>query len=417
LPTDAIDELMPAEREATIQDAIAKAHAAAAALGGRLQLEYLHHGPYPVTRSQFLRDGCTASEGVGKGEGDQAEASAVFEALEHYFLPAPNQAPGFTVKPIVEIASQKLLKADRLIRYVAESHPDALVGCAMYADLRDEMLTAWLPVFFVDPTYSVTPFEGDEVEYREYCRYGTSTGCAAGCTFTEAALHGLLESVERDALSRFFLKRFDAESGHEVRILDPGCLPMPLRGLIQELSLRLDGTVRIIDLTTNIGIPVYMAECRSASYPYGAFGCGCSLDPVYAVERAITELIQVDVEGRWNLVDNYFLAAAEKSPKHWRLPPTPDGELDRHELLRPECARLPQTPSDSLSIAIAATRMSGMTPLSRVTSLPELPVVTVSVYLAGSERFFLTRWGHHLRPTGLEDLRAVNVSALSHDSH
>ena len=403
--------MAPVEREATIPQALARAHSAAAVLGGSLQVEYLQQGAYPITRSQLLRGGSIASEGVGKGEGRQSEVSAVFEALEHYFLPASNQEASFRVEPIVKIASQQLLRADRLIHYAAESHPEALVGCAAYTAIC-ERRTIWLPLFFVDPTYRAAPLRGDEVQYRDYCRYGTSTGCAAGSTVIEAVLHGFLESVERDALGRFFLKRFEAESGCEVRLLDESYLPTPLANLIQETSLRIDGTVRIIDLTTEVGIPVYMAECRSSGYALGAFGCGCSLDPLYAVERAVTELIQVDVEGRWHLVDAHLVAAAQHSPNHWRLPLAPDRDVHVQVPLQPERTQLPETPSDSLALAVGAVRRAGMTPLARITSLAGLPVTTVSVHLAGSERFFLARWGHRLRPTGLEDLRPKSARDL-----
>ncbi|HEX5246380.1 MAG TPA: YcaO-like family protein [Gaiellaceae bacterium] len=393
------------ERETSVPEALSNAYEAAAALGGRLRLEYLHRGPYPVTRSQLVRDGSVCAEGVGKGEGRQAELSAVFEALEHYFLLASNQTADFLLKPIPEIASQPLLQADRLIHYVAKSHPDAQAGCALYTDLWNEHLTAWVPLFVVDPTYAAAPIEGDDLQYREYCRYGTSTGCAAGSTATEACLHGLLESVERDALGRFFLNRFNVESDHEVPLLDETYLSTPLLELIGELSARSQGTVRIIDLTTQVGIPVYMAECRGRDYPLGAFGCGCSLDPLYAVERAITELLQNIVEGRWSLVDSYFRAAIQHSPNHRRLSLAPDRDVHVRVPLPRGRSPLPVTPSDSFAVALTAARHSGLVPLVRVTSPPELAVTVVSVYVAGAERFYLARWGHRLDPTGLENLR------------
>lgn len=110
-----------AERETSVPAALANANAAATAIGGRLSVEYLHRGRYPVVRARFVLNKAVVSEGVGKGEGRQAEASAVFEALEHYFLSSSRQGLTNQVRPITEIASQPSTQVDGLIGYGIDS--------------------------------------------------------------------------------------------------------------------------------------------------------------------------------------------------------------------------------------------------------------------------------------------------------
>lgn len=395
---------MVAERDTTIPDALERVHAAAAALGGSLDLEFLESGLYPITRSTFTRGGTIVSEGMGKGKARQAEASALFEALEHFYLRSSNQEPAFELKSAVEIASQPALEFDQLVHLLATSHPTAQIACARYGHVEIPTIGTWVPLFFVDPTYQLTPLDGDKLEYREYCPLGTSTGCAAGSTELEAVLHGLLESLERDALARFFLGRRNLGLGHQVCLVDEESLPSPVKDLVHEVAERMLGKVAVVDLTTEVGIPVYMAECRKPEMPLGIFGCGCSLDAPYAFERAVTELFQVSLQTRWDVVDANFIRAARQAPELWNLVvPLEKGNAITVPL-RSEHVQGVETPRDSLATVLSATARSGLVPLYRMTSSPRLPITTVNVYVAGAERFYLARWGHRISPTGRERL-------------
>lgn len=391
------------EREVPLGVALRNVRTAAAMLGGALDVEYLRRGPYPVTRCRFRQGGRPASEGAGKGYGQQAEASATFEAIEHYFLRTSNQKQGdFRLVPVREVVAQRAMRADQLVHQLGQSVPFGRVACAPYQSLNGEPGIVWVPLFFVDPTYSLSPMAGDDLPYRNFGRYGTGTGSAAGSTFDEAVLHGLLETVERDSLARFFLSRFKLGVHAEQCLVDDSLISAPLMDALRELVGRTRRTMRLFDLRTEISIPVYMAESRGPGAPFGVFGCGCSHDSAYAVERAVTELIQMETEGSWEDVDSNFRRAATEQPDLWRLI-APLESMENVTFGRSlDHERSMRTVKESLaSVAFAVGRV-GLSPLYRITSTQDLPVTTVSVYVAGAERFYLSRWGHVVEPTGLD---------------
>jgi YcaO-like protein with predicted kinase domain len=132
---------------------------------------------------------------------------------------------------------------------------------------------------------------------REGVCVGVETnGLAAGNTLTEAVLHGLLELVERDAhAQRRFAERFaDPETVAPARIVDPQTLPRSLAAVIAGLG----STVRVQDLTHDLGIPVFGVRLGDAGFPGSEStmrffeGLGCDLDPESALLRALTEAVQ-----------------------------------------------------------------------------------------------------------------------------
>lgn len=91
---------------------------------------------------------------------------------------------------------------------------------------------------------------------------GYSTGAAAGPSFAEAALAGLLEVVERDAFAcHWYLRRTPALLDRE------HVLPYLPSGLVRLLErARLE--IELLDITTNLGIPAVLALGRTRD------GCG-----------------------------------------------------------------------------------------------------------------------------------------------
>jgi ribosomal protein S12 methylthiotransferase accessory factor len=110
-----------------------------------------------------------------------------------------------------------------------------------------------------------------------------SNGLASGNTFTEAALHGLYEVVERDALSR-------AETG-EPRYLDLATVDGPAAGLL-ELTAAAGIDVRVEVLPSPVGLACFRATIWSEAFPVMFAGAGAHLDRDVALCRALTEAAQ-----------------------------------------------------------------------------------------------------------------------------
>jgi len=116
--------------------------------------------------------------------------------------------------------------------------------------------------------------------------FADSNGCAAGQTMDDAILGALLELVERDAVAIWWDNRLlrpavDWEDFGDRELL-AGVEDLRRRGRMPVL----------LDLTTDIGIPVYAAVgCREdGSQPYA--GCAAHVNPLRAAKRAFAELIQ-----------------------------------------------------------------------------------------------------------------------------
>ncbi|NGY62823.1 TOMM precursor leader peptide-binding protein [Lentzea sp. NEAU-D13] len=115
-----------------------------------------------------------------------------------------------------------------------------------------------------------------------------SNGCAAGSSLEDAVLQALLELVERDAVAIWWYNRtplpgVDLDSFHD-RWIDE----------CREVHARLGREMWLLDVTSDLGVPVMVAVSRRTNGPREdiMLGCGAHLDPRIAARRALTELNQ-----------------------------------------------------------------------------------------------------------------------------
>jgi ribosomal protein S12 methylthiotransferase accessory factor len=118
-----------------------------------------------------------------------------------------------------------------------------------------------------------------------------SNGSAAGTSWEAAALHGMLELIERDAASLWW--RGGNRGGsippqHEARIMAEALLP----------RLRQHATARrswLLDITTDIGVPCVAAVSCSANGFGFAFGLAARPTLKAAARSAILEMCQLEL--------------------------------------------------------------------------------------------------------------------------
>jgi ribosomal protein S12 methylthiotransferase accessory factor len=242
----------------------------------------------PTLRVRLLREGAAVALGYGKGPGAQGTASAYAEALERYLMSSRDNrrfsAGATELLRATAVAAQPALAADLVVQRWAAEFPATLAACAEY---RGPAGAVRYPTFLADPRYHRAPVAGDTVEpYRSLLRYSSSLGTAAGLTVAEAVYHGLCELIEHDALSQALLRWFIAGRPGVDRV-PPAALPPPLRALHEEATSAAGASVHLLDLTTDLGVPVYLA----VSGP-DLVGAGASTWGSYAAERALSELIQ-----------------------------------------------------------------------------------------------------------------------------
>jgi len=113
-----------------------------------------------------------------------------------------------------------------------------------------------------------------------------SNGNAAGGTLEDAVLQGMLELVERDAVALWWYNRTRQPA------VDLAAFGDPWIAELTEVYAGLGCEVWVLDVTSDLGIPVLAAISRCTSGPREAImlGFGAHLDPAVAVRRALTEL-------------------------------------------------------------------------------------------------------------------------------
>jgi len=389
-------------RSVSAEQAVEVALREADRLGMQLYAEQLGTPGYPITRSRLLRDATQVAVGMGKGPGAQGLASAHFEALERYLMSAPENrrfADGaVSLLPAHQVAAQPKLQADLVIRRWAQEFPDSLAACVRHQGARSD---PWYPVFLTDPRYFRRPFSGDTlVTYRSLLRYASSLGTAAGVDRTEAVFHGLCELIEHDGLSHALLHWFVSRD-MDVRLVEPDELPDPLRVLHHTAEEAIGQGVYLIDVTTDLGVPVYLAVGDRDGDRMTMTGAGAAPLATYAAERALSELIQGTAMTAGDpdaAIRRLARWPALQHCAHLPVGQLLDGQVSRVGL-RPDTGDEPD-PRQGLE---ALTRLLGEHDLEfYVYDLaPPESLIAVSCTVApGLERFSLVRLGVPVIPTG-----------------
>ena len=115
-----------------------------------------------------------------------------------------------------------------------------------------------------------------------------SNGCAAGNTLEEAILQGFYELAERDAFAVWWYNRLRAPEV-DLASFDDGYL-----AAARDYYARHDRDLWVLDVTSDLGIPVFVALSRrpDAETEDIIYGAGAHADPRIAALRAVCELNQ-----------------------------------------------------------------------------------------------------------------------------
>jgi ribosomal protein S12 methylthiotransferase accessory factor len=116
-----------------------------------------------------------------------------------------------------------------------------------------------------------------------------SNGNAAGNTLEEAVLQGFFELVERDSVALWWYNRVRRPG------VDLDSFAEPYLGRLREFLGRRRRNLWVLDLTSDLGVPVFAALSRRVGEPeeHIVLGFGAHLDARVALLRAVTELNQM----------------------------------------------------------------------------------------------------------------------------
>lgn len=257
----------------------------------------------------FMRHTLRSQSG-GKGTSEiQAKVGAMAEAFERYSgvfradeirkraTVAEMQAEGLEVMLPTEILLFSDSQYERRADINAEGNSFQIVPEPFDLDLPADWSPVWAPTsdrFVWLPTgllyYSYSKLAPHDTPNR-LAYYADSNGCAAGNSKEEAALQGLLELVERDAVATWWYSQVQRP---RVNLDD---LDIPY---LTQLRDWLDSEGRalwVLDITNDIGIPSFAAvsvirEPANSGTEKIVVGFGAHLDPRVGIMRAVTEVNQ-----------------------------------------------------------------------------------------------------------------------------
>jgi bacteriocin biosynthesis cyclodehydratase domain-containing protein len=236
----------------------------------------------------------------GKGVSDvQARASGLCEGLERYSGVFRGDEPRRRAR-LCELADAALHPNDCMLfserqyreRDVWNTRKSTYNYVPRPFDPDEEI--EWSPVWSLTrhearylPTafcYFSYPYNDDE----PFC-LGCSNGNAAGNTVEEAILQGFFELVERDSVALWWYSRVRRPS------VDLDSFADAYLDKLRDFLHRRNREMWVLDLTSDLNVPVFAAVCRST---VGAeerivLGFGAHLDAHLALLRAVTEMNQM----------------------------------------------------------------------------------------------------------------------------
>ena len=348
-----------------------------------------HNFSAPAHTVDQLRSGLQGGS-FGKGStAEQAEASALMEAIERYSgiyqgdeirisKRFTDFAPGEAILPNdVQHFSEQQFHA----RLASHSHGDG-EHQPISAPLDPNEKIDWTPVWSLrDQCFRYLPTGLEYFFY--YDAHTDSNGCAAGNTLEEAIVQGFLELVERDAYAIWWYNRvqraeLDLDQFDDSYVRD-------LRTHFADAGRK----VWVLDVTTDLGVPTYVAMMHwmSNGHENIEFGSGAHFDRRIALLRALTEL-------------NQFLAIGMMGGSSGEKPSL-DGvtplKLDNYPFLLPAThPAVPPAPSLKLSdnsrgqveACVEITRQAGYDFLVLDQTRPDVGVPVARVTVPGLRHFY-----------------------------
>ncbi|HLX16685.1 MAG TPA: TOMM precursor leader peptide-binding protein [Bradyrhizobium sp.] len=351
-----------------------------------------HNFSGPALTIDALRAGLTGGS-FGKGStAEQAEASALMEAIERYsgifqgdeirttkrFTDFP---AGEAIRPNdVQLFSDAQFRAP-------ENEPDD--NHLVPAPFDPSRKMEWTPVWSLRdqrfkhlPTSLMYFFYGsrDPGTYQ-----ADSNGCAAGNTLQEAIVQGFLELVERDAYAIWWYNRSQREE------LDLGQFD---DSYVRDLHRQLADEGRrlwVLDITSDLGVPTYVAMLHwiQNGHENIEFGSGAHFDSRIALLRTLTELNQF-------LSIGLMGGGTGEKPSLDRVNPL---HLKEHPFLTP--SGKPAAPPDSgskfgpldntlqqVEACVAIAKRAGLDFLLLDQTRPDVEVPVVRVIVPGLRHFY-----------------------------
>ena len=222
----------------------------------------------------------------GKGATEiQARISAIMESVERCFAEIPETNVDFRDKTV---DTDRVIKAYEDIEDVNAIDPETLLlPEPITPGTRLEWMSGWDLLNDCEMLVPTNAIYHPHTRGMFLFRSNTS-GLASGNTIEEAIVHGLLEVIERDAIS---IAEYSRNVGTEIILQEDD-------GEVYDLKSRFESNgipVKLWLLPSVTGIPVVVAaldDIKTKDPTMLVMGAGAHLSPEHAIFRALTEAAQ-----------------------------------------------------------------------------------------------------------------------------
>ncbi|MGB0562322.1 MAG: TOMM precursor leader peptide-binding protein [Spirulinaceae cyanobacterium] len=287
----------------------------------------------------------------GKGRtAAQAKMSALGEAIERYSAVFQGDEP--RIVQTYQALGDAALHPNACMNFSPEQYAQRDAwnqNCEQPAQqvpepFDPEQQRDWTPVWSLTQSqYKYLP--------TEYCYFGypnpeppdcwaDTNGCAAGSTLEEAILQGFMELVERDSIALWWYNRLPKPAVDLASFDEPDFLAL------QDRYAALNRELWVLDITSDLGIPSFVAVSRCCDRPTEdiIFGFGTHFDARLAIARALTELNQLlpaVLPSHADGSSRYALGATALNRRWWQT-----ATLESEPYLAPAPANPPKTSDD-----------------------------------------------------------------------
>lgn len=364
----------------------------------------------------------------GKGIAQQSYASAYFEALEHiwdstYCVSKPGMSfveRDYKLFSPHHIPSVETHIDERAIQNLLEKNHSGKMACIPLHSYIDHSIVTYYPIALCMPDYINMRLPGDDFTYGDEIRYSTNSGTATGLSFEEAAIHSLLEIVERDAQSCFILDMFFRNGKVRQRRVNKETLPDNIKYIVNTIEAEMEDILEIVDITNEFQIPTYFASGTIKKESFvSPIGYGCSLSPEYAIERAILEVLQQYHTAQFLGGDD-----SDFKPHHQRftqlnMPRFASAVISDLNIINKRIGNnlidlditceIPDSLGNYLNLIIEKINKISGAPLYFINKKSESGIISVKSYIVGAEKFFISTAGHMIVPGGVGARRLKGI--------
>ncbi len=222
----------------------------------------------------------------GKGATEiQARISAIMESVERCFAEIPETNVDFRDKPV---DTDRVIKTYEDFEDVNAIDPETLLlPEPITPGTRIEWMRGWDILNDCEVLVPVNAIYHPYISGMFLFRSNTS-GLASGNTIEEAIVHGLLEVIERDAIS---IAEYSRNVGTEIILQEDDVEVYDLKNKFESVGI----PVKLWLLPSITGIPVVVAaldDIKTRDPTMLVMGAGAHLSPEHAIFRALTEAAQ-----------------------------------------------------------------------------------------------------------------------------